>query len=202
MIARLIPALAFLALTAAAPQSAQPTADAPDDKPKKEVPDARKKTIGDETGVKKRKVPPHIQMAFDAPYSRQGTQSCAAITQQVVALNKELGPDLDDEPYKSPSDMGYYARRAGDVLLGPIGMVRDIVGEVSGARKSRDRLQAAIVAGAVRRGYLKGLGMARGCKGYAAPTIAAQRAAPLAQNAETERERREDAAESKRPKAK
>lgn len=197
---RLAALAAFSLLTA--PATAQQRSDqVPQNETERpEKPDVKRRSAAEQAGVRKSRVPPAVQAAFDAPYSRANTRSCAQIAAEVASLNKELGPDLDTEPYKAPSDMGYYARRAGDVLLGPITMVRDIAGELTGARKSRDRLEAAVLAGSTRRGYLKGLGAARGCGGAATPTAAAMRAVALPQDSEDERDRREDAAEGRREK--
>ena len=61
------------------------------------------------------------------------------------------------------------ARTAVNTLIPGLGIVRVI----TGADKQQRRVEAAVYAGSTRRAYLKGIGLARGCKAPAAPTAAA-----------------------------
>ena len=53
---------------------------------------------------------------------------------------------------------------------------RGIIREISGANKHEDELQDAIVAGMMRRAFLKGMGLKLGCAYPARPADAATKA--------------------------
>lgn len=119
-----------------------------------------------------KKIPPVLQLAASAPYSSQNTRSCAAIAGEVRRLNAALGADVD-VPGKRKGEgaqvAAVAARTAVNTLIPGLGLVRVI----TGADKQQRRVEAAVYAGSVRRAYLKGLGLARGCPAPAAPTRAA-----------------------------
>lgn len=125
-----------------------------------------------DTGIRKDKVPPVLQLAVSAPYSSQGTKSCAQIAAQIRDLDTALGRDIDQPAaHKGESSaLGAAAARAAiNTLIPGLGLVKVI----TGADKAQRRAETAIYAGAVRRGYLKGVGLARGCRPPAAPLAAA-----------------------------
>ena len=119
-----------------------------------------------------KKIPPILQLAASAPYSSQNTRSCAAIAGEVRRLNAALGTDVDvpGQPKGEGSALAAVAARtAVNTLIPGLGIVRVI----TGADKQQRRVEAAVYAGSTRRPYLKGIGLARGCKVPAAPTAAA-----------------------------
>lgn len=124
------------------------------------------------------KIPLVLEAAVKAPYALPSQRDCAALANEVRALDGALGADLDTPP--TASDPGLVARgtnmvgdAANDALKGAAESVipfRGWVRKLSGAERHDHLVQAAIVAGAVRRGYLKGLGEAKGCNPPATPS--------------------------------
>ncbi len=126
-----------------------------------------------DVNVLRTKVPPVLLEAMADPYGRPGRRpNCAQIAAMVSPLDEALGPDLDVPPEDADKSekgravaMGAVAGLASDVI--PFhGFVR----KLSGAERHDNFVQAAILAGNVRRAYLKGLGEARGCMPPATPS--------------------------------
>lgn len=121
-----------------------------------------------DTNLRKRRIAPVLLAAVDEPYARAGLKDCAYIRAAIGELDAALGPDLDEEGPDRRENLGHTAGRVGlataKEFLGGIVPVRSVVRELSGARKADARLREAVYAGAIRRGYLKGLATARGCK--------------------------------------
>lgn len=120
-------------------------------------------------------IPPVLLLAASAPYSSEGTGSCAQIAAGVEAITAAMGPDADTPQAENGQGTAVAtagARAAMGTFIPGYGLVRVL----SGASKKEKEVQAAIYGGAVRRAYLKGLGAARGCRGAAAPTAAARQA--------------------------
>ncbi len=118
-----------------------------------------------------------LQRAAAAPYDTGGLGGCAALTEEIAALDLALGPDLDTPDLDKSRDV--YAKGAGlaadaaldamrEAAVGYIPM-RSVVRRLSGADKLERRTKRAVLAGSVRRGFLKALGMERGCAWPAAP---------------------------------
>lgn len=100
------------------------------------------------------------------PYTNDALVSCAAIRTQVANLDAVLGDDVDATPV-AERDL-----TAAGVAQGVVGMLipfRGIIREVSGANDQEFEFRQAIVAGMMRRAYLKGLGEARDCEYPARP---------------------------------
>ena len=135
------------------------------------------------------KIPDVLLDAVDAPYARPRPLTCREITAEIDPLNEALGPDLDVPPSATnPSLLQRGSGVAGDAAINAIRgaaesviPMRGWVRRLSGAEQ-HDRLVAtAITAGAVRRAYLKGLGLEARCKFPSIPLPAAQNAVPGAQ---------------------
>jgi hypothetical protein len=117
------------------------------------------------------KIPPVLQEAMADPYARPSPASCGGIATQIQRLDEALGPDLDHPISTEHPGLltrgGEVARNAGlDVMRGGVqdyipfdGFIRVL----SGASRHDHLVMAAIQAGAIRRGYLKGLGEMRSC---------------------------------------
>lgn len=145
-------------------------------------------TIGDavasplyDINVLRTKIPTVLLDAMDAPYSLPNPLTCREIIAQVRSLDEALGPDLDaPDNHDDPSllERGEEAARGAGVAVvrgaaQSVIPMRGWVRRLTGA-ETHDRLVLqAITAGAVRRGYLKGLGKARNCTPPAAPQPAA-----------------------------
>ncbi|MFN3573603.1 hypothetical protein [Phenylobacterium sp.] len=123
------------------------------------------------------KIPPVLLEAQADPYKRPQPPTCANIAAQIVPLNHALGADLDEEA-KDEDDLMDQGRVT---ALGAVaGFTQDVipfrgwVRKLTGAEQHDKLVQSAIVAGGVRRAYLKGLGEARGCNPPATPNHAYQ----------------------------
>ncbi|MEN2785178.1 hypothetical protein ACFOKI_13860 [Sphingomonas qilianensis] len=112
-----------------------------------------------DVGIAKTKIPPVLQRANENTYAP--LKSCTQLSAGITELNGALGPDFGS---------GESAKRAGIAELGGSAVVnslipfRGVVREVSGAAGAQRRLEQAISAGHARRGYLRGLQSARGCR--------------------------------------
>lgn len=130
-----------------------------------------------DTGISKQRIAEVLLLAASAPYSSQGTRSCALITAQIRDLDQALGQDID-QPAKRKGEAAEIgaaaARTAVNALIPGLGIVRII----TGADKAQRRAEAAVYAGSVRRGYLKGIGLARGCRPPASPLTTAVKDVP------------------------
>ena len=112
-------------------------------------------------------IPPALIEAEAAPYANAGLDQCEAIAAAIDRLTQVLGPDLDIDEGKSGLTVGKVAKSA----VGSIIPFRGVLREITGAADKQRAFEAAIVAGAVRRGYLKGLGEAKGCPYPARPAF-------------------------------
>jgi hypothetical protein len=124
--------------------------------------------------VLRTKIPSVLLESLADPYYRPpGKLSCGDIDGLLEPLNQALGADLD-EPAKG--DEGLVDKGKGATLGMVAGATSGVipfhswVRKLSGAERHDRYVQAAITAGAVRRGYLKGLGESRGCPPPATPS--------------------------------
>lgn len=107
------------------------------------------------------KTPEVLAASANAPYATDGAMDCAVLSAEIARLDEALGPDLDVVREKSGwvGEDAIYAALRGALDL----PFRGIIRRVTGAER-RDRDQArAVLAGMVRRGYLKGLARADDC---------------------------------------
>lgn len=124
--------------------------------------------------VVRAKIPAVLLQALDDPYARPPRSfKCAALIALVRPLDEALGPDMDRVPVGDENlmDRGKSTALgvAGDLASDAIPF-RGFVRKLSGA-EAHDRLvQSAIIAGSVRRAYLKGLGESKGCMPPATPS--------------------------------
>ncbi len=123
-------------------------------------------------------VPTVLVRAYAKPYDTTGLDSCQAILDQVSALDLALGPDVDIP--RSPSardDMldkgkGMAASAALDAVRSAttgVIPVRSWVRRLSGATEAEQEAKAIALAGSVRRGFLKAMGVQQHCDWPAAP---------------------------------
>jgi len=110
-------------------------------------------------------IPPVLQSAATAPYATGGTATCGQITSSLAELNEALGPDLDTPKETKDNKAGKLAEAGGRAVVNSFLPFRGLVREVSGAASAERRLAAAVTAGYARRGFLRGLKVARKCKG-------------------------------------
>ena len=117
-----------------------------------------------------REVPEKLRAIQDDPYSMEGLNRCAHLIREVEELNAVLGPDVHERVEKSRDQKrGATVGRVASSVAGSIIPFRSLIGEVTGANAERRRYAEAIYVGTVRRGFLKGVGLERGCKAPARP---------------------------------
>ncbi len=114
-----------------------------------------------------REIPEVLQIAARDPYAMQGMENCNALVTQIASLDTVLGADYDiaDDDGNDRFSEG----RIGQSVVGSILPFRGILREVTGAAGNDRALRAAYTAGMVRRAFLKGWGMGRGCAYPARP---------------------------------
>ena len=166
MKARMIPAIAIplaVALASAAPAVAQSTKTT-----EKEV---EKTAVGvvekplEDANIKKTKVPPELERIMANPYSTVGIKTCADYSAAVAELTRILGPDVDSPQAKaSGGSATEFVLGAGAELAGGLVPFSGLIRKVSGAEKAQKHAAAAVLAGNLRRAFLKGSGRAKGCK--------------------------------------
>ncbi len=122
--------------------------------------------------VLRTKIPEVLLVAMADPYALPQPLTCSKITALILPLNGALGADLDEEAVDGDdligrgksSALGFVAGAASGVIP-----FRGWVRKLTGAERHDSYVQDAITAGGIRRGYLKGLGEAKGCRVPAAP---------------------------------
>jgi hypothetical protein len=112
-------------------------------------------------------IPPVLQAAVAAPYAQPADASCTGLAASVRALDEVLGPDLDAPATGNNPGL---LDRGEDAATGALqrtaeGVIpfRGWVRKLSGAERYARHVSAAITAGGVRRGFLRGLAAAKGC---------------------------------------
>jgi len=117
-----------------------------------------------------KEVPQKLKDIQDDPYSLRGLNRCGPIIAEVRELNEVLGPDVNEQVDKSRGKKREQtAARVAGSAIGSIIPFGGIIGEVTGANAERRRYNEAVYAGTVRRGFLKGVGLQKGCKAPARP---------------------------------
>ena len=119
----------------------------------------------------KEEIPPLLIDIGNHPYSTGGLTDCAIIGKAITDIDIMLGPDIDT-PREERSDVDKGVDVAGETaqdLIGGLIPFRGLVREISGAKAQEEYLQDLIAAAALRRGFLKGIGLERGCAAPARP---------------------------------
>lgn len=112
-------------------------------------------------GMVRPAIPEALAKASATPYGVDEPLDCGVVALEVVALDEALGPDVDA---RSASKGGMAEGLVLDALQDALSLpFRGIIRRVSGAdRRERERV-AAVLAGMVRRGYLKGVTLGARC---------------------------------------
>lgn len=117
-----------------------------------------------------KEVPPKLLAVQDDPYSLAGLGKCAAIQREITELDAVLGADINQRVEASEAKKREKtAGRVAGSVAGSFIPFGGLIGEVTGANAERRRYAVAVYAGTVRRGFLKGVGLERGCKAPARP---------------------------------
>lgn len=137
----------------------------------------------------RKKVPAVLEAAAEDPYKLPGDAECPALESEIRRLDLALGPDADmprgaDRPTirrrasHAASDAALDAVR--DLTTGWIPF-RSTVRRLTGASHNQDQMEDATQAGVIRRAYLKGLGLQKGCAYPASPMPAPTKEVIIAQ---------------------
>jgi hypothetical protein len=156
--------------------SASEGAKAGAERAEEKIPGAVMQPLHD-VNVLRTKIPPVLLEAMDKPYVPPTPMTCREVINQIRPLDEALGPDLDAPPsLDNPSAMERGGVIAGDAMAGAVrGAATDFIPMrswirmLSGAERYDNLVKASITAGAVRRAYLKGIGVQMGCLPPAAP---------------------------------
>lgn len=116
----------------------------------------------------KDEIPEVLVIAALDPYSGEGLKTCKQIGAAIADLDAVLGPDMD--VYEDDRDRIEWGKIASNAV-GSFIPFRGILREITGAADHRRDFQSAIYAGAVRRGFLKGLGQQKKCDYPARPAF-------------------------------
>lgn len=112
-------------------------------------------------------IPPALKAAAAAPYAMPADASCTGIATAIRELDEVLGPDLDAPAANGNTGLlergedaaANALQRTAEGVMPFRGWVR----KLSGAERYAKQVSAAITAGGVRRGFLRGLGVAKTC---------------------------------------
>jgi len=170
------PLVLFLALALAGPAHAA-APDRGEVEQKDTFRDAATAPLED-LNLKQKGVPEALARARADPYDIEGLDSCEAIAEEIGRLDGALGRDLDEAP---PPDHRTQGQKAGGAVkeAGVAGVrsetqavlpFRGWIRKLTGAEAAQRKREAAIKAGQIRRGYLKGVGMRMNCAPPAAPS--------------------------------
>jgi hypothetical protein len=127
-------------------------------------------------------IPEALRKAKAAPYAEPQEASCHAVRVEIYELDYALAEDLDAGKEEDDSFSKKVANETYNLARGAVsGLIpyRGILRRVTGAEKHAREINEALLAGAVRRSYLKGYGEALGCRYPAAP----KRAEPAREHA-------------------
>lgn len=117
-----------------------------------------------------RDIPEVLTIAARDPYATRGLGECDALVAEIAALDSVLGADFDIA--EGGGEKRISKGRIGQSVIGSVIPFRGLVREATGAAENDRNLQAAYTAGMVRRGFLKGWGLGRGCPYPARPSAA------------------------------
>lgn len=125
----------------------------------------------EDVGIKRDPIPPRLAALTDDPYAELAAPVCLSIKEELVALNKLLGPEkasmslmVKEQAYRDQA-----AELAGKQALGAMHNqvsvlpFRGVVRRLSGAEKQQRKIMQAYEAGKIRRAFLRGLGRANHC---------------------------------------
>ncbi|WP_426168374.1 hypothetical protein [Pseudoduganella sp. R-34] len=119
--------------------------------------------------IAKVEIPDVLRDAMGNPYKAPSDKSCPALLAQVADLDEELGPDFD-VPEEKQSHLDASKEAIGDAATGALARTvegaipfRGWLRKLSGAERQSRKAQSAILAGKVRRGYLRGLMDSNSC---------------------------------------
>ncbi|HUD91147.1 hypothetical protein [Sphingobium sp.] len=119
---------------------------------------------GRDVGLDKDEIPIVLTKAVENPYAQPANRTCKGLNMGLGDLNAVLGEDFTVGKEANENRTGKIAEAVGKTIVNSLIPFRGLVREISGAAPAERRLQAAVTAGIARRGYLRGLAAAKGCK--------------------------------------
>lgn len=117
-----------------------------------------------DVGLDKDEIPPVLVKAVENPYAPPPSRTCKGLNASMAELNAVLGADFTVGTQANENRTGKIAEAVGKTIVNSLIPFRGLVREISGAAPAERRLQAAVTAGIARRGYLRGIAAAKGCK--------------------------------------
>ncbi|MCP1472067.1 hypothetical protein J3E64_003782 [Sphingobium sp. OAS761] len=117
-----------------------------------------------DVGLDKDDIPPVLTKAVENPYAAPASRTCKALNRDLGELDAVLGDDFTVGKEANENRTGKIAEAVGKTIVNSLIPFRGLVREISGAAPAERRLQAAVTAGIARRGYLRGLASAKGCR--------------------------------------
>lgn len=132
----------------------------------------------EDLNLRRIEIPGVLTRAVKNPYDMDGLDRCEQIAGEVGRLDEALGRDMDEQP---PPDKRTKLQKAGDAAHDAAAdgakagvdhfiPFRGWIRKLTGAERHDKKVQQAIKAGSIRRGYLKGVGMHKNCAPPAAPS--------------------------------
>ncbi len=112
----------------------------------------------------KDEIPPEVLAVMKEPYSLKGIKGCKQYKAKIVRLTELLGPDVDSGIKKKGQNAGEFALSAAESVAGSLIPGAGLIRKISGAEAAQKKARAAVLAGQLRRAYLKGTARAKGCK--------------------------------------
>ena len=118
------------------------------------------------------KIPPVLLEALADPYAKPYPMTCKELAAVIGPLDEALGPDMDAaKPTKADRGLIADSREfvTEEAMREAVGAAQDIipyrgwVRKLTGAERHDKLVRSAITAGGIRRGYLKGIGLAKNC---------------------------------------
>lgn len=106
--------------------------------------------------------PLSLRQAWADPYRSAPEDNCASVRAEINELDAALGPDIGAAE-KAASEMSAKRLASGAVESAVALPFRGVIRTVSGAERRDHALRAAVSAGMVRRGFLKGRQLAMAC---------------------------------------
>ncbi|MDX3899010.1 MAG: hypothetical protein QHC40_00585 [Sphingobium sp.] len=117
-----------------------------------------------DAGIAKTEIPSILKQATEAPYAMPPSRTCKGLNAAMAELTAALGPDFGNGTGNNESRTGKIIEAGGRTVINSLIPFRGLVREVTGAAPAQRRLEAAISTGIARRGFLRGLATAKGCK--------------------------------------
>ena len=151
--------------------AAEPSAKAAESRPADKAVEIVKQPLND-LNILQNDVAPVLQRTKAAPYAHAAGDNCQALDAEIQALDAALGPDFDLPGGKGASLSKKLTDATFNLAHSTVSSVipyRGVVREVTGAEKRARNLNEALLAGTVRRAYLKGYGEMLGCAYPASP---------------------------------